>query len=240
MILVHYTRVFHKYDISTEIGKNTSQDGMMTNWGVSQKVELTTGKKVASVVYPYTEPSDDRFINSMANPPAVYTNEAACVTNQYGKGRCVYFCGEIEKNYLMTSFPELKEIINNAVRSTLRKELEVEVIQDALVEVTTFKNNETLFIHLVNGQANKGISFSEGKPSVARKHIFGGTSYIETRELIHKIIPVYNTIVKVSGYSIKKAILAPTCIELEYEVIDGITQIYVPKLEYHDILVLSI
>jgi hypothetical protein len=235
-----YTRVFHKYDISTEIGKNTSEDGMMTNWGVSQKVELTTGKAVATIVYPYTEPSEERFINSMANPPAVYTDETACVINQYGKGHCVYFCGEIEKNYLITNFPELKEIIHNAIRMTLQKELTVEVDQDALVEVTTSKSDSTLYVQLVNGQANKGISFSEGKPVLSRDHIFGGKDYIETRELIQKIIPTYNTTVKIRGYEVKKAVLAPACKQLEYKVVNGVTEIYIPKLEYHDIVVLSI
>ncbi len=235
-----YSRVFHKYDNTSEIGKNTSEDGMMTNWGVSQKVELTTGKAAATVVYPYTEPSDDRFINSMANPPAVYTDETACVVNDFGKGRCVYFCGEIEKNYLITSFPELKTIMHNAIVTTMRKELKVEVVQDALVEVTTFETEDTLYVHMVNGQANKGISFSEGKPMLSRDHIFGGESYIETRELIQKIIPTHNTKVRISGYEVKDAVLQPRGEKLEFKVEDSITEIFIPLLEYHDIAVISV
>ena len=75
---------------------------------------------------------------------------------------------------------------------------------------------------------------------LSREHIFGGESYIETRELIHKIIPTHNTKVRISGYEVKDAVLQPRGEKLEFKVENGITELFIPLLEYHDIAVISV
>ncbi len=235
-----YSRVYNKYDVDEFIGENTSDDGMMTSWGTCQKLSITTGKQLASIVYPYTEPSADRFINSMANPPAVYTDEPACVSNKFGEGKVVYFSSEIERNYLITSFPELREILCNAVRHTLSKPLKVEVISDALIEVNTFQSESHLYIHLVNGQSNKGMTFSEGKPALGKSHIHGSTSYVETREIIQKVIPTCDIKIVVRDIEARQVIQAPKKETLNFDEVGNDIEITVPRIEYHDIIVIEI
>lgn len=225
-----YSRVYNQYDLDSPIGRGLIGDGLMTSWGSSPKVETTSGKSVANIVYPYSEPSDYTFINIMANPPAVYTEYPACVINEYGKGKTVYFTGSIEKDYLLLSYPELKQIISNSVKYVLKEELKVQALFNEPAELSVYEKGSSLIIHINNCLLDYGRNYANY-----------GRKQVETRNIVQQVLPINNLklLVDTDAKKIESIRLQPSNIELKWEEIDNKICITVPQVKYHEMVVIN-
>jgi hypothetical protein len=239
-----YSRVYSQYDKFEEIAKRIPEDGLITSWDEVQKVEAKGAEVLAKVVFPYTEPKGDNFINIMANPPSVPSNWPACTVNTYGKGKAVYFLGSIDRDYLMLSFPELKYLIVDGIKIAIKTELDVQLEAPMSVEMTVFdrKDYNQKVIHLINVQPQLGKTVAGFKNEMTEKKendLFSGLSGT-TRNLIQEILPVYNLKLKVKAYrDIEKVTLQPENIILDYEIENGFLATFISKLNIHSMVVID-
>ena len=222
-----YSRVYSRFDTDKTLAQRLPADGLMTSWGACQKIEARGAEVLAQLVYPYTEPAGARFVNVMANPPAVKTDWPACTLNSYGKGKAVYFVGGIDRDYLKLSFPELKWLIGDAVRLTAREPLKVQVKAPVCVEVNAFERDKQLVVHLVNfqGEMNRYMAMEP----------------MESRHAVQEILPVYDLEVTVRGLKgVKTVELQPEGKVLTPSGNEGVVTVKVPRLDCHSMVVFNL
>jgi hypothetical protein len=171
-----YSKVYSRFDAGTPIARRLSADGFITSRGPLAKVELDGAEAIARIVFPLAEPSADRFVNIMTNPPAVPSEWPACTLHTFGEGRAIWFAGGIDRDYVDLSFPELKWVLAAAVRHAAGAPLQVELKAPASVELAAWErdNGKQLVLHLVNCQ-----------PEVGR-------DLYSSRHVVDEIIPVHN------------------------------------------------
>ncbi len=222
-----YTRVYSRYDVAADIARRLPADGLVTSWGAVQKVEVTTGEARATVVFPYTEPTGDRFVNIMANPPSVASPWPACVANKFGRGKAVYFGSGIDKDYLKLSFPELKWLIADAVRSVMSGEPALSLVAPMSVELTAYEREggKQLVAHLVNFQPENGKDIVEGDQA--------------SRHQIQEILPVYDLELTVRMDGVKKVTQQPEGRELAFAKNGPAVKVKIPRLDCHSMIVLE-
>ncbi len=222
-----YSRAYSRYDTDAPIAKRLPGDGLVTSWGALQKVDLLGGKALASVAFPYTEPTGERFVNIMANPPAVPSRWPACVLNGYGKGKAIYFASAIDKDYLRLSFPELKWLLADAVRHVMSGRPGLELNAPMSVEMTACEREggKQVVVHLVNFQPENG-----------RDIVSPGC---ESRHVIQEILPVRDLQLTVRLGSVKKATLQPEGQALQLSRSGDEARITIPQLRCHSMVVLE-
>lgn len=72
------------------------------------------------------------------------------LAGMYGKGRVVYFPGNIGGQYWAHKFPGYKRLIINAIRWVAKRKLSLEAQAPQSVELTLFRNEDVLILHMVN------------------------------------------------------------------------------------------
>jgi len=225
-----YSRVYSKFNKEKELAKRLPSDGLITSWGPLRKVYLKGATSIAYIVYPYTESTAGKFVNIMANPPAVPSDWPACTCNEFGKGKALYFVGAIDKDYLKLSFPELKWLIADAVRFVSRDPLKIELQQTPMsVELTAFERNNgsQLILHLVNYQAEIG------------KYV--KSESFESRHQVQEILPVFNLQLAVrTDRKVKKVSIQPEGVSPEYEQDNGVVRITIPRVDCHSMVVIDL
>lgn len=224
-----YSRVYSKFDKNQKLAERLPSDGFITSWGPVQKVNLRGAIQMANIVYPYTEPTADKFVNIMANPPAVPSDWPACTYNEFGNGKVIYFTGAIDKDYLKLSFPELKWLIADAVRAVSKEPLMVELRGPMSVEVTAFERNNAsqLVIHLVNYQAEIGKYLT--------------TESFESRHQVQEILPVFNLeLIVRTGKEIRGVSIQPENSVPHYERDNGSIKVTIPRLDYHSMVIIDL
>jgi hypothetical protein len=222
-----YSRAYSRYDTSSPVAARLPADGLVTSWGTVQKLALKGGQALARVAYPYTEPTGERFVNIMANPPAVASTWPACVLNGYGKGRVVYFPSAIDRDYLRLSFPELKWLLVDAARHVMRGGPFIELKAPISVEVTAYRRQEgkQLVVHLLNFQPENG------RDIVSPDYT--------TRHLIQEILPVRDLELTVRMDGVRKATLQPEGQALAFRRSGDRVEITVPQVLCHSMVVLE-
>jgi hypothetical protein len=223
-----YSRVFAKFDVKEPVAARIPEDGLVNSWGTVQKVYLNGARPLARIVYPYAEPTGEKFVNIMANPPSIVSDWPACTYHEYGKGKAVYFAGAIEKDYVRYSYPELKYIIVDAVRMVSPKEMSVELKAPSCVELNAYEQNDgnRLVIHLNNLQ-----------PEIGKTYIADG---MESRHLINEILPVYNLELKLRiGKEPVKITLQPENMGLQFKKTGNGFSVIIPALECHSMVVVE-
>jgi hypothetical protein len=220
-----YSKVYSRFDADAPIARRLPADGYITSRGPLAKVELQGAEALARIVYPLAEPSADRFVNIMTNPPAVPTDWPACTLHTFGKGRAVYFAGGIDRDYIDLSFPELKCVLSDAVRHASAAPLQVELKAPASVELTAFEreDGEQLVVHLVNCQ-----------PEVGRE-------LYHTRHVIQEIIPVHHLELTARvGRPVRAVHLQPTDTPLIYQQEGDEVKVQIDRLDCHAMVVFDL
>ena len=126
-------------------------------------VEATgAAQGLANIVFPYVEPTPDRYVSIHNNPPGVETDRPAIVANTYGRGRTVYFASQIGTMYATASYWEAKLLLVNAVRWAAAEPAPVELAAPLCVELTAWDQaaENRRVIHLVNVQSDIGRTVS--------------------------------------------------------------------------------
>ena len=131
--------------------------------GAFQKCQVTTGQALASVVTPlWSGPP------SLLGPPGTDTGQPAVVVNPCGKGRVVWINGELFSGYFHKNNPLLKDLVRCLVDRVLPDKF-VHADAPPSVEITCFRKEHRLFIHLVNVHAEKaahGPWYAETAPTI--------------------------------------------------------------------------
>ncbi|HEY3333051.1 MAG TPA: beta-galactosidase trimerization domain-containing protein [Capsulimonadaceae bacterium] len=171
-------------------------------------------------------------------------------TRQYGKGRVVYIAANIGFQYASHwSYPFVRRLQTNAVRwAAGANEQPVQIESLLQVHATLFRQPEQgrLIVHLLNSPAPQGY------PPMTRQ-TWGGykaatepwntdpavlrdvymTSFGRMRE---ELAPVHDVKVRLRG-EFKRVTQEPTGIELTTTVANGWTEVTVPKLDVHCMVV---
>ncbi len=220
-----YSKVYSRFDVDAPIARRLPADGFITSRGPLAQVDLEGAEAIARIVYPLTEPSADRFVNIMTNPPAVPSDWPACTLNTFGKGRAVYFAGGIDRDYVDLSFPELKWVLCDAVRVASGAPLKGELKGPASVELTAFERDDAgqLVVHLVNCQ-----------PEVGRE-------LAQSRHVIQEIIPVRDLELTARVDRPVQAVnLQPGNTPLSYEQDGDEVKVRVDRLDCHAMVVFDL
>ncbi len=107
-----------------------------------------TSQVLATLVLPYTNPSDtSKFASIHSNPPGIPTHHPAVLMNQFGKGKVIYATGDIENNEIA------REIFIQLLKQLFDR-FKVEANAPVSVEVTTFDqpDKKRYLISLINFQ----------------------------------------------------------------------------------------
>jgi hypothetical protein len=220
-----YSKVYSRFDLESPVAGRLPADGYITSRGSLAQVELQGAEALARIVFPIAEPTADKFVNIMTNPPAVPSEWPACTAHTFGKGRAIYFAGGIDRDYVDLSFPELKYVLADAVRHAAGAPLQVELQAPASVELAAWEREDgkQLVVHLVNCQ-----------PEIGR-------DLYSTRHVIDEIIPVHDLTLTVRvDKLVQAAHLQPGNTPLSFERADGEAKIHIPRVETHALVVLEL
>ena len=220
-----YSKVYSRFDLESPVARRLPADGYITSRGPLAKVELKGAEALARIVFPLAEPSAEKFVNIMTNPPAVPSDWPACTLHTFGKGRAIYFAGGIDRDYVDLSFPELKRVLADAVRTASAAPLKVELNGPASVEMAAWEREggKQLVLHLVNCQ-----------PEVGRE-------LYRSRHVIDEIIPVHDLELTIrSERPIRAAHLQPGNTPLTLEQGDRDATVHIPCLHSHALVVLEL
>lgn len=150
--------------------------------------------------------------------PGEDTPYPALVTRRVGKGRVVYVPHPAGQCYSEYGHPDAKQLILNAVRWAAGEAPPIEVERSETVEVVPWESasGREWAVHLVNRTA-AGPARTKGS-------------------VISETIPLHDVVVRLP-FAIREAELQPEGMKLDVKSAAGRSEIVVPRLEIHSILV---
>jgi hypothetical protein len=220
-----YSKVYSRFEAGAPVARRLPADGYITSRGPLAQVELKGAEALARIVFPLAEPTADRFVNIMTNPPAVPSDWPACTEHAFGKGRAIYFAGGIDRDYVELSFPELKWVLCDAVRAAAAAPLKVELQAPASVELAAWEREggKQLVVHLVNCQ-----------PEVGRE-------LAHSRHVIEEIIPVHDLELTIRVDRPVRAVhLQPANLPLAFAQEGGAVTVQIERLDCHAMVVFDL
>ncbi|MFB3879693.1 MAG: beta-galactosidase trimerization domain-containing protein [Armatimonadota bacterium] len=220
-----YSKVYSRFDLESPVARRLPSDGYIAGRGPLAQVKLKGAEALARIVFPIAEPTADRFVNIMTNPPAVPSDWPACTRHRFGKGRAIYFAGGLDRDYVEWSFPELRWVLCDAIRHAAGAPLKLELQAPASVELGAFEreNGRQLVVHLVNFQ-----------PEVGRE-------LDHSRHLIGEAIPVHDLELTVrADRPVRAARLQPANTPLTFEQEGEEAKVHILRLDCHAMVVLDL
>jgi type 1 glutamine amidotransferase len=175
------------------------------------------------------------YRNTFGWPPSSEeTGSVGPVVNRYGKGRVVYFPGDVGTIYYNFGQPEYRRMLANAVLWAANAEPPIVVQAPTSVDATIFKQEreKRLVTHLVNLQSQTGHAFAF--TPVSNGHV---GPYVED------VLPVYDIKVKVrvpQDKQVKAVYLAPEREPAKYVREGDYLLLTVPKVYIHRMVVVEL
>ncbi len=155
--------------------------------------------------------------------PGEVTRYPAALTHTFGKGRVVYFAGDVTGDYGSFGDPSLRKLLRNAVLWANDGPLPIETDAPLAVEVRCYRQGGRYLVHLMNYLTSQLRNW----PNV------GGAAAEDT-------IPVRDVAVRLRmGRSPSLAHLASSKQAVPIEYNNGLASMRVAKLEVFDILVVE-
>lgn len=148
----------------------------------------------------------------------------AVVTHTYGAGRTVYFAAGLDAAYYLTSYPYQRLVLSQAIRWAAGSQLPVQVVAPMCVHAVTVRQSkagERLIVHLYN---DVNTTTGHGHPA-------------EEVPLREEVLPIHDIRVTFNGYAITRVHLEPGGSALEMKKAENKTDVLVPKLEVHAMVV---
>ena len=153
--------------------------------------------------------------------PGEVTEYPAILTHTFGKGRVVYFAGDVSGAYGSFGDPSLRKLLRNAIGWANGGPLPIETDAPLAVEVRCYRQNDRYFVHLLN--------YVTSQPRVWPE--VGGSAAEET-------IPIHDINIRLNtGKSPSQIYLASGKQSIPFEFKNGIASVRIPKLDVFDILV---
>ncbi|MEM2144298.1 MAG: hypothetical protein QW279_02980, partial [Candidatus Jordarchaeaceae archaeon] len=111
---------------------------------------------MATMVLPYTDPEDSKFVSIHTNPPGIHTKHPALIYRELNKGRILWSSATIETQ----SIDSLKHrsILLHVFRQLSKSSFSFEATAPECVEITMFheKTEKRYLINLLNLQSEVG------------------------------------------------------------------------------------
>jgi len=193
------------------ITNDLSREIPIQHVGSQLKVRVKPGTKVLGrVIYPYWKNDFYKYVG-LQHPPGIPTELPSIIINKYGAGRVVYFPNRIDAVYASLNLPEARRLLVNAVRWAAKEQI-LELEAPTCIETTLFaqKEKSRIIVHLVNVQPTE------------------------------ETIPVTNIKAKIRVEKpVKKIYLAPDMTELKYKIEKNLVEVQIPKVEYHQMIVIE-
>lgn len=203
-----YIRITEEHPVT----KGVERGYPLQHVGSHIKVRPREGARVlGKVTVPYRRDDMNRFL-TLPHQPYFDTDFPAIVTNEFEKGRVVYFPGRIDATYFEEGLPELKPLITNAVLWAAREEpvVTVKAPQNVVINIFKQEGRKRTIVHLLNVQP------------------------------FEQIIPVRNITVKIhADGKVKRVYLAPEGEELRYKIEEGCIKTTVPEVKIHNMVVVE-
>jgi hypothetical protein len=156
--------------------------------------------------------------------PGRITTYPAILTNEFGKGRVVYFAGDVTGSYGRFGDPSLRKLLRNAIEWVSRDTLPFEVDAPVAVEVRCFSTGQRYVISMMNYIAGD-LRLSSG---------LGGST-------AEDIIPVYDIVVRLrTDRPPRSAFSASSKQQLRFSHENGVVSVQIPKLDTFDLVVLDV
>jgi hypothetical protein len=210
-----YKYGFARFDEPNEITDGVPLSFPMTVWDKLQtKVRVRDGARaLGNQVNPMRG-------MMMGHPPQEVTPHPAAIIQEVGKGRVVYFTQPLGACYEDYGHPDHRQLLTNAVLWAAGEAPPFEVDAPDAVEVVGWDdhNSGQQIIHLVN-------------------RIAGGPARTKA-SVITEIIPAHDIVVRVPG-KVTKATLQPDGLELAVTQKDDASEIAVPKIDIHAMVVVD-
>jgi type 1 glutamine amidotransferase len=188
-----------------------SREIPLQHQGPQLKVRAKPGAEVlARVVTPYWKDDPFNYVQ-LLQPPGIHTELPAVITHKYGEGRVVYLPNRTDAVYAALNISEARRLLGNAVRWAAGEEI-LEIEAPSCIETTLFAQEAEgrTIVHLVNTQPTE------------------------------ETIPVTDITARIRFKKpITKVYLAPDSTELEYSVEGDTVEVRVPKVEYHNMIVIE-
>ena len=143
-----------------------------TNWtaGAEWRVPVrSSALAVMTVVPPYPA-----YPTEVVYTERMHTDEAAVSVKERGKGRLVYFAGDVGRTFWRSGHPDALRLITNALDWVLRGERPVQVEGDGLLEMFAWETEPGFAIHLLNfnnPNLHRGVILNHS-PVGAQKVVF--------------------------------------------------------------------
>ena len=184
-------------------------------------VKPTSARTLANLVHrAYRKEIPGRFNLGSFAPAGPDTGYPAVTINQFGKGKVAYVSASVFRSYWKKNRPQTKYLVRNLVDLVTTDKL-LEVQADASVEVSLFKQDSRLVLHLLFYYIAK---------------ILDGPRWA----VVEDIPPVHDVSVKlkVAGRP-QQVVQMPEKRDLEWKLEDGILSFRVPKFHIHTCVVIS-
>lgn len=148
------------------------------------------------------------------NKPADYEE---VLFRKQGKGRVVYYCGDIGRSFWDYLTVDHQRLIENSVRWCMNGEAPVTLEGSGLIDITVWRNTEGLSIHLVNM-----------------------TTVNAMRGPAREIIPVQDLVLHVRNDLAGEAsvVFSHENSDLQAKRMDNYITIGIPKLKLHELIVI--
>ena len=155
--------------------------------------------------------------------PGEVTEYPAILSHTFGKGRVVYFAGDVSGAYGNFGDPSLRKLLRNAVRWANDGPLPIETDAPLAVEVRCYRQNDRYLVHLMN--------YVTSQPRVWPE--VGGSAVEET-------IPIHDINIRLhTRKSPSHVYLASGKQSIPFEYKDNFASVRIPKLDVFDILVVE-
>ncbi len=183
--------------------------------GPSVHCWLHGAEQIGALVHPRTEQTERRFV-SWGQPPAGQDSGFAGITvNRVGEGAAAFIAAEVFAPYWQREYPPLRHLVANLLDYCLG-ERPLQVQAPPAVEVSLRRRGDDLFLHLVNGYAEKRVA---GKPAT---------------EAVPVVLEV--PVRLRHGSAVREVTLLPEGTPLPYQDADGWLSFTVPSLHLHAIV----
>ncbi|MFH5185203.1 family 10 glycosylhydrolase [Paenibacillus sp. TAB 01] len=137
------------------------------------------------------------------------------VANEHGAGgRTIYFPSRIDRLFWQTGFPDLKQLIVNAVQWTTQGDIPLTTEAPVTCDISFRRKGNKRMVHLVN--------------------LTGG------RRVFNELVPLHNLKVGIKETSVAAAYLLSTGEPLELTLDQGVAQVTVAVLQDYDVVVFEL
>jgi len=155
--------------------------------------------------------------------PGEITNYPAILTHTHGKGRVVYFAGDVSGDYGNFGDPSLRKLLRNAILWANDGPLPLETDAPLAVEVRCYRQGNRYLVHLMNYVASQLRTWAD----------VGGPAVEDT-------IPIRDITFRLRmGRSPLRVFLASSKQSIPFEYKNSFVSMRVPKLDVFDIVVVE-